>query len=130
MTSTAAGQRLPAAHGGIDIHTSARRNSSSSARRALTSIVPDLTCLLVMVCILAKDPVIAHHAHTMTIRPQRLLQNLPDTTCRLVTAHVETDFREGMNGENAPINNQRGKIDLGQGSLGEFSHHGNAGGYS
>ncbi|MGB9646315.1 MAG: hypothetical protein WCB44_14485, partial [Stellaceae bacterium] len=35
---------------------------------ALTSIVPDLPCLLVMVCILAKDPVIAHHPHTMTIR--------------------------------------------------------------
>ena len=36
------------------VRTSARRNSSSSLRRALTSIVPDLPCLLVMVCILAK----------------------------------------------------------------------------
>src|SRR4029077_8121752 len=54
--------------------------SSSSARRALTSIVPDLPCLLVMVCILAKgsgdcaSP--AYHDHP----PQRLLQNFPDTT--------------------------------------------------
>ena len=31
----------------------ARRNSSSFARRALTSIVPDLTFLMLMVCILA-----------------------------------------------------------------------------
>jgi hypothetical protein len=51
------------------VRTSARMNSSSSARMALTSIVPDLPCFLVMVCILAKDPVIAHHPHTMTIRP-------------------------------------------------------------
>src|SRR6185437_5075414 len=36
------------------VRTSARRNSSSSLRRALTSIVPDLPCRLVMVCILAK----------------------------------------------------------------------------
>src|SRR5712671_2387435 len=60
--------------------TSARRNSSSSLRRALTSIVPDLPCFLVMVCILAKgsgdcaSP--AYHGHP----PQRLLQNFPDTT--------------------------------------------------
>src|ERR1700722_11850566 len=62
------------------VRTSARRNSSSSLRRALTSIVPDLPCLLVMVCILAKgsddcaSP--AYHDHP----PQRLLQNFPDTT--------------------------------------------------
>jgi hypothetical protein len=36
------------------VRTSARRNSSSAARSALASIVPDLPCLLVMVCILAK----------------------------------------------------------------------------
>src|SRR5438874_13509770 len=62
------------------VRTSARRNSSSSLRRALTSIVPDLPCLLVMVCILAKgsgdyaSP--AYHDHP----PQQLLQNFPDTT--------------------------------------------------
>jgi hypothetical protein len=32
----------------------------------LMSIVPDLSYLLVMACIL-EDPVIAHHPHTMTI---------------------------------------------------------------
>src|SRR5271169_899232 len=64
------------------VRTSARRNSSSSLKRALTSIVPDLPCLLVMVCILAKgsgdcaSP--AYHDHP----PQRLLQNFPDTTPR------------------------------------------------
>ena len=42
--------RLPAGHA----RASARRNSRSSANRALTSIVPDSTFLLVMVCILAK----------------------------------------------------------------------------
>ena len=36
------------------VRTTALRNSSSSLRRALTSIVPDLPCLLVMVYILAK----------------------------------------------------------------------------
>src|SRR3954465_7147446 len=62
------------------VRTSARRNSSSSLRRALTSIVPDFPCLLVMVCILAKgsgdyaSP--AYHDHP----PQQLLQNFPDTT--------------------------------------------------
>jgi hypothetical protein len=56
------------------------QKSSSAARRALTWIVPDLPCLLVTVCILAKgygdcaSP--AYHDH----RPHRLLQNLPDTT--------------------------------------------------
>ena len=39
---------------GVPTGTSARKNSSSPARRALTSIVPDLTFLSVMVCILAK----------------------------------------------------------------------------
>src|SRR5712671_5311318 len=62
------------------VRTSARRNSSSSLRRALTSIVPDLPCLLVMVCILAKGsgdcPSPAYHDHPR----QRLLQNFPDTT--------------------------------------------------
>src|SRR3954447_26437888 len=56
------------------VRTTARRNSSSSLKRALTSIVPDLPCLLVMVCILAKgsgdyaSP--AYHDHP----PQQLLQ--------------------------------------------------------
>src|SRR5215469_12714838 len=48
---------------------SARRNSSSSARTAWMSIVPDLPCLLVMVCILAKGS-----------GARRLLLNFPDTT--------------------------------------------------
>jgi hypothetical protein len=47
------------------------RNPSPNRRLALhelTSIVSDLPCLLVMVCILAKGSGDCDHPHTMTIR--------------------------------------------------------------
>jgi hypothetical protein len=43
------------------------------------SIVPDLPCLLVMVCIL-EDPVIAQSPAYHDHQPHRLLLNFPDTT--------------------------------------------------
>src|SRR5712671_6717341 len=93
------------------VRTSARRNSSSSLRRALTSIVPDLPCLLVMVCILAKGSgdcdITRIHDHP----PQRLLQNFPDTT--LFRRQIHVPLRSGWGPDSVPKHRSRGPDGIG-----------------